>query len=111
MCHSVEPGPGRTQPAPRNPGNSSASVVPARIHAIISRAWLGSARRVIATVTGTASLLLIPPSNTAGRRRAVTEINTGPASQSRQMPWSACCHSHGRESVWCYFMDYCDLPS
>jgi hypothetical protein len=62
MCHSVEPSTGRTQPTPRKPGKSSASVVPARTQASISALRDGSARRVIATVTASGGVAVsIPP--------------------------------------------------
>src|SRR6476661_105449 len=55
MCHSRDPGPGRSQPVPMKPGKPWASEVPASTQACMSRSSSGRTRRVMATVTGWSS--------------------------------------------------------
>src|SRR4051794_29925279 len=52
MCQVSESRSGRTQPAPRKPGNRSARPMPARTQLTISASWPGSRCRVMETVTG-----------------------------------------------------------
>ena len=68
---------GRTQPAPRNPGNSSAIAVPARTHAIIWVVSAGATFRVMATVTG--------PS-TAGGACSVVAVMVSSLSRTPERP-------------------------
>ena len=53
---------GRTlhEPGAEEAGEASASAVPARIQATISPVRAGSARRAMATVTGTAWVMVMP---------------------------------------------------